>query len=70
MGMSSRHPLTDLPRALIEAGFEDAPNYRAVYEAARSAAIPVARNKAGRWTFDLADLDEIAERLGLLARAA
>lgn len=68
--MGEQYPLTDLPRALIDAGFHDAPNYRACYEAARSAVIPARRNKAGRWTFDPADLGEIADRLGLLADAA
>jgi hypothetical protein len=63
-------PLTDLPRALIEAGFEDAPNYRTLYEAARSAVIPAQRGKDGRWKFDPRDLGEIADRLGLLAHAA
>lgn len=69
--MPTEHlPLTDLPRVLIEAGFEDAPNYRACYEAARSAAIPATRGKDGRWKFDPQDLGEIADRLGLLADAA
>lgn len=63
-------PLTDLPRALLEAGFDDTPNYRACYEAARSAAIPAQRGPDGRWKFNPQDLGEIAERLGLLARAA
>lgn len=57
-------PLTDLPAALIGAGF-DAPNYRACYEAARSARIPVTRNESGRWTFRPDDLPVIASRLSL-----
>jgi hypothetical protein len=61
-------PLTDLPAALIDAGF-DAPNYRACYEAARSARIPVLRSPAGRWTFRPDDLPIIASRLSLPALA-
>lgn len=58
------HPLTDLPAALINAGF-DAPGYRACYEAARSARIPVRRGPNGRWTFCPDDLSTIASRLSL-----
>lgn len=57
-------PLTDLPAALIRAGF-DTPNYRACYEAARSARIPVIRNASGRWAFRQDDLPDIARALGL-----
>ena len=63
--MAERHPLTLAPAALIEAGYHDAPNYRAIYEAARSARIPAKLTKAGKWTFDPADLPVIAEALGL-----
>ena len=60
--------LTDLPAALLGAGFE-APNYRACYEAARSALIPVMRNSSGRWSFRADDLPAIAQRLSLPATA-
>jgi hypothetical protein len=59
------YPLTDLPTALLEAGFEDT-GYREIYEAARSARIPAKRGKNGRWTFVADDLPVIAERLNLL----
>lgn len=67
--MDDRHLLTDLPAALLQAGYEPAP-YRKVYEAARSARIPVKRGRNGRWTFCLDDLPEIADRLGLLSSHA
>jgi hypothetical protein len=57
-------PLTDLPAALIGAGFET-PNYRALYEAARSAVIPVIRNASGRWAFRPDDIPRIATSLKL-----
>jgi hypothetical protein len=60
--------LTDLPAALLGAGF-DAPNYRACYEAARSALIPVTRNSSGRWSFRADDLPAIAKSLNLPAMA-
>lgn len=62
-------PLTELPAALIDAGF-NAPGYRSVYEAARSARIPAKRGINGRWTFAEADLPVIAERLALTADRA
>lgn len=67
--MPTSLPLTDLPAALIEAGYET-PTYRTVYEAARSARIPVKRARNGRWTFDPQDIGDIADRLGLMAHAA
>lgn len=63
------YPLTDLPAALLEAGY-DAPGYRDVYEAARSARFPAKRGKNGRWTFIADDLPVIAERLALTAAHA
>ena len=63
------YPLTDLPAALLEAGYE-APPYRFAYEAARSARIPAKRGKNGRWTFIADDLPVIAERLALTAAHA
>ncbi len=67
--MESRRPLTDLPAALLQAGYETPP-YREAYEAARSARIPAQRGRNGRWTFCLDDLPEIADRLGLLSQHA
>lgn len=62
--MAQSLPITDLPRALINGGYEPA-NYRRVYEAAVSGTIPAQRGPNGRWTFDLQDLAEIAQALGL-----
>jgi len=62
------HLLTDLPAALLSVGF-DAPNFRACYEAARSAQIPVMRNSSGLWSFRAADLPTIAKSLNLPASA-
>jgi hypothetical protein len=64
-----RRPLTDLPATLAAEGYP-APSYRLVYEQARSARIPAKRGCNGRWTFDPADLPEIADRLGLATSAA
>ncbi|UMA67283.1 hypothetical protein LVO79_21120 (plasmid) [Roseivivax marinus] len=62
--MSDTHPLTSLPRALLEAGYEGT-TYRAVYARAVDGAIPASQGKNGRWTFQLADLPQIAEALSL-----
>ena len=62
--MADRHPLTDLPRALIEAGYEAA-TYRAVYTSAVDGRIAVTKGKNGRWTFSAEDLPAIAEAMGL-----
>jgi len=62
-------PLTDLPAALLQAGYEPAP-YREVYEAARSARIPAQRGRNGRWSFVLDDIPQIADRLRLLSSHA
>jgi hypothetical protein len=64
-----RLPLTDLPRVLIEAGYES-PTYRRLYELALSARFPAKRNVAGRWTFAVDDLPQIADALGLSDIAA
>lgn len=67
--MQSRRPLTDLPAALLQAGYE-APSYRDAYEAARSARIPAQRGRNGRWTFVLDDIPQIAAILDLLSSHA
>jgi len=67
--MAQQMPLTDLPRILTEAGYET-PNYRALYEAARSARIPVAKDAGGRWTFFPDDLASIADEMGLAQKHA
>jgi len=67
--MAQNIPLTVLPRALAEAGYPPR-NYRACYEAARSAQIPAKREGNGRWTFNPRDIGEIADRLNLSAPTA
>lgn len=67
--MQDTYPLTALPRALIEAGYET-PTYRALYEAALSARFPAKQSAAGRWTFRLGDLPQIAEAMRLSDIAA
>lgn len=62
--MAEQPKLTELPRALKEA-YGTTPNYRTVYEAARSALIPASCAENGRWTYDPADLPAIADGLGL-----
>jgi len=62
--MAKRFPITDLPRALIEGGFE-ATTYHRVYNRVIAGTIPARRANNGRWTFDLEDLHQIAEALGL-----
>lgn len=66
--MTDKTPLTLLPKALLDAGYEPI-GYRACYEAARSAKIPADFGSNGRWTFDLSDIDQIANCL-LLSRTA
>ena len=61
---SKRVPITDLPRALIEGGYEAA-NYRRCYDAVVSGTIPAQRGASGRWTFDPENLPQIAEALHL-----
>lgn len=67
--MHDTYPLTALPRALIEAGY-DTPTYRALYEAALSARFPAKQAASGRWTFCLGDLPQIAEAMRLSDIAA
>lgn len=67
--MADHYPLTDLPRALIEAGYSPV-TYRAAYNAALNGSPHFLRGKNGRWTFDLADLGAIAEALGATDAAA
>lgn len=63
--MANRHPLTDLPRVLIEAGYDDAPKYRTIYTAAVDGRLPAQRDGGGRWTFNADELPQIIEALGL-----
>ncbi len=67
---NSPQSLTDLPRTLIEAGYDDAPSYRTVYAACVNGRLPVSRNKKGHWTFDPSDLPAIIDALGLSDNAA
>jgi hypothetical protein len=60
--MHANPPLATLPGALIAAGY-DAPTYRQCYTAALDARIPTTRGANGRWTFNPADLEIIAEAL-------
>ena len=60
----ARHPLTTLPAALAEAGYESA-TYRTCYARALDGKLPVTRGANGRWTFASADLPAIADALGL-----
>jgi hypothetical protein len=62
--MSDRLPLTDLPRALIEAGYE-APTYRTCYNATVDGRIPTKKTKNGRWVFSPEDLPAIADAMRL-----
>lgn len=62
--MASRS-LTDLPRALTEAGFEPV-TYAILHRAAMNGTIPVSRNVVGtRWVWSEDDLGAIADALGL-----
>lgn len=70
-GMSSK-PLATLPRALADAGYNP-PSYPKVHRAAAGVVIPAERSETGRWSYDPADLDKIAQALSLTradARAA
>lgn len=62
--MAERHTLADLPRALIEAGYDTA-TYRTLYTAAVDGRIAATKGKNGRWTFCADDLPAIAEAMGL-----
>ena len=61
--MAEQPPLTQLPRALIDAGFPQL-KYRAVYQAATDGVFPAARTPS-MWTYDPADVPQIADALGL-----
>lgn len=63
--MENTIPLTHLPAALIEAGYNDAPSYRACYNHVLNAKLPAKQNRAGRWFVNLEDLPAIVEALGL-----
>ena len=64
-----RLPLTVLPTALAEAGYEPVA-YRRAYQAVVDARIPAKRRANGRWTFDPEDLPAIAESLGVASAYA
>lgn len=57
-------PLTALPRALADEGFEAA-KYRRIYNAVIDGAIPATQGANGRWTVRGDDLHKIAAALGL-----
>ena len=61
-----RKPLVLLPATLSDAGFDETPTYRQCYDAALARRIPASRSAKGRWTFDPADLELIAQGLGLV----
>ncbi len=67
--MPQLQPLTFLPHALIEAGYES-PGYQALFEAALAGWIPAEQCENGRWSFDPAHLRFIAESLMLEPVAA
>ena len=67
--MADLQPLTFLPHALIEAGYES-PGYQALVEAAQAGWIPAEQGGKGRWFYDPADLRFIAESLVLEQVAA
>lgn len=62
--MATALPLTDLPRALRNAGY-DSPRYRALYDRAVDGAYEAEKAASGRWTFRPDNLDAIAKALGL-----
>ena len=67
--MADLKPLTILPRALSEAGFES-PGYQSLSEAAQEGWIPAEQSENGRWLFDPANLRFIAQSLMLEQVAA
>jgi len=67
--MPQLHPLTFLPHALIDAGFQS-PGYQALFEAAQAGWIPAEQRDNGRWFVDLAHLEFIADILRLESVAA
>lgn len=58
-------PITKLASALRNAGYENAPKYRALYERALDGDIEVNQGENGRWTYSPDDLHKIADALGL-----
>ncbi len=60
----ARFGLTQLPRKLAEHTGQAAPTYRRCYDAAVEARIP-ADFAGSRWSFDEADVPQIAVALGL-----
>ena len=67
--MTELKPLTFLPQALIDAGFES-PGYQPLFEAAQSGWIPADQSENGQWFFDQANLRFIAVSLLLEPVAA
>ncbi len=68
--MPQHEPLPLLPRALIEAGYEPPASYHRAHKAALDGLIPMRRSPSGRWSYNVADLPEIAKRLGLTQTVA
>lgn len=66
--MTTRLPLTDLPRKIIDKGYTPT-TYRALYLAALDARIPASKDAKGRWGCDATDLPAIADAMGLTAQA-
>ena len=62
--MADKLPLTVLPRALGEAGYQ-IPKYRTVYNASVDGRAPIERQDNGRWMFDPDQIPAIADALGL-----
>jgi hypothetical protein len=60
--IATDEPLVGLPHALRARGYT-APTYRQCYTASLDARIPTTRGANGRWTFNPADLEIIAEAL-------
>lgn len=67
--MPELEPITFLPHALIEAGYES-PGYQTLFEAVQAGWIPAEQGENGRWFFDPAHLGFIAESLMLELIAA
>ena len=67
--MAELQPLTFLPHALIDAGYQS-PGYQHLFEAASQGWIPAEHKGNGRWVFDPADLGFIADSLMLERLAA
>lgn len=63
--MAAQHySLADLPRALIEAGYEPV-SYQRAYLACVSGKFPAQRGRGNRWTWNADDLPQIADALQL-----